>query len=101
MSIAQKDNDGKAVKVNSYFWDNDNKCSINGMPVPTDRDSYDKDDWKIYFMQVKKFLKKHLIQEMANLLVSGNPPAASAPANPLVEDANTTDNQEGDEDLPF
>lgn len=44
-------------KVKSFFYDEANKRNINGFPSPMgDTSSYDKDDWKIYFMQVRKFL---------------------------------------------
>jgi len=45
------------VKVESYFYDADKKESKNDFPDPEgDKSEYSKDDWKIYFMKVKKFL---------------------------------------------
>ena len=45
-------------KLTSYFWNG--KKSINGMPDVTkaERSGYDSDDWKMFFIKVKKFLKK-------------------------------------------
>lgn len=46
-------------KINSYFHklDGDKKVSVNGYPEPEgDKSKYDSDDWKIYFVRVRKFL---------------------------------------------
>jgi len=47
-------------KVEDNYWDG--KKSLNGMPEVSKADAkgYDKDDWKIHFMNVKKFLKKEV-----------------------------------------
>lgn len=45
----------KSDKVADYFWDGEKK--LHGFPEPEgDTSGYDKDDWKMYFIQVKKFL---------------------------------------------
>jgi len=49
------------VKISGYFYDVDKKESINDFPNPEGKvDEYDKDDWKIYFMKVKKFLVEYI-----------------------------------------
>lgn len=54
LSITQ---DGK--KILSFYWDIDKKKTINGLPEPEgDVKKFDKDDWKAYFIKVKKFLKE-------------------------------------------
>jgi hypothetical protein len=42
-------------KVQNHYYDSDKKKVSNGMPE-FDGDAKDKDDWKIYFMKVRKFL---------------------------------------------
>lgn len=50
--------DSNKVKVANYF--SDGKTSINGMPEPDNGGKgFDKDDWKMYFTAVKKFLVKN------------------------------------------
>ena len=42
-------------KINSYY--RDGKKALNGFPTPDNNgEGFDKDDWKIFFTQVKKFL---------------------------------------------
>ncbi len=43
--------------IRNFFWDYENKKAINGMPVMEEKNP-DTDDWKSYFIQVKKFLKR-------------------------------------------
>jgi hypothetical protein len=52
--------DGK--KVQSFYYDADKKVSINDMPSVDKKTAkdYDKDDWKVFYMSVKKFLKKEV-----------------------------------------
>lgn len=45
------------IKIQNYFYDSANKVAINGFPTPEgDTDGYDKEDWKIHFLQARKFL---------------------------------------------
>lgn len=65
MSIKQ---DGHKVK--DFFYDFDKKKNLNGFPEP-DKDkkkTYDKDDWKAYFLQVKKFLLAYVTLTLAPTL---------------------------------
>lgn len=56
VSISQESEAG-AVKIGNYFYDTEAKKTINGLPVPEgDITTYDKEDWKIYFLRVRKFL---------------------------------------------
>lgn len=56
VSIVQK---GK--KIQNYFYDPVAKKNINGYPDPEgDPRSYDKDDWKMYFMKARKFLVSYV-----------------------------------------
>lgn len=44
-------------KIQDYYFDYENKKSQNGLPE-FDGDKDDSNDWKLYFLQVNKFLKK-------------------------------------------
>lgn len=45
------------IKLQDYYYDYDKKVSQNGLPE-FDGDKDDSNDWKLYFLQVNKFLKK-------------------------------------------
>lgn len=48
-------------KLTSTFWDADKKKVLGDFPQPTDKGKgFDSDDWKVYFISVKKFLKEHI-----------------------------------------
>ena len=65
-----KQNKGVSIKqggekLHSFYYDFEDKKTINNLPQPDKNastkdheDKYDKDDWKIFFMKQKKFLKK-------------------------------------------
>lgn len=56
-------------KVQDYFFDKTTEQRINGMLSPEgDVDSYDKDDWKMYFMRVRKFLVRFTEQNIIPLV---------------------------------
>lgn len=66
LELMQEDEEGKhKVKVLNFFIDGDKK-PINGMPAPEgETGNYSKDDWKIYFLQVRKFLVNYTLEVMA------------------------------------
>ena len=48
-------------KVESFYWDKENKKAINGMPAPEgNTKTFDSDDWSVYFTGVRKFLIKEI-----------------------------------------
>jgi len=100
MSITQNEK-----KIESYFWDNVTKANINGLPQPINRGSgFDKDDWKMYFIQLKKFLKLHIENELVNMVPQSmeTAPVQNQESNPLVEHSQKeTDTTEEADDLPF
>lgn len=80
-------------KVSNYFWDG--KKAINGIPVPdaNAKETYDLDDWKIYFTQEKKFLIKY---------IEGMTPTYNPFDNSGVEKTEIKDDTEiTADDLPF
>ena len=82
LSITQEWN-----KIEDAYYDWDKKKALNGMPDVSEKErkEFDKDDWKIFFVKIKKFLKEEI--QKVEL--------------PSV----TTDTRKGDEisveDLPF
>jgi hypothetical protein len=45
-------------KLKNFYYDEETKQTINGFPEPEgEPKAYSKDDWKLYFLQVTKFLK--------------------------------------------
>lgn len=49
------------VKLSNYFYNPEEKKNLHGYPEPEgDTSMYDKDDWKIYFTQCRKFLVKNV-----------------------------------------
>lgn len=50
----------EGLKVDDFYWDG--KKSLNGIPEVSKEDAkwFDKDDWKLHFISVKKFLKKEV-----------------------------------------
>jgi len=55
ISITQGDE-----KIKNFFYDAEKKKNLNKYPNPDGKvDEYTKDDWKIYFMQARKFLIKY------------------------------------------
>lgn len=50
-------------KLKDFFYDFEEKKQLNGFPVAghSKAKPYDKDDWKMYFMEVKKFLIAYIM----------------------------------------
>ena len=57
VSLQQQDDLGDWEKVPNFFFDPDKKVPLHGFPEPSgNTKKYNTDDWKVYFIQVKKFL---------------------------------------------
>jgi hypothetical protein len=53
------------TKFKNYFYDAEAKTVINGMPKPEeDTSRYSKDDWKVYFITVRKFLIAYFLENV-------------------------------------
>lgn len=51
----------KGDKVMNFFYDAEKKAELHDFPIPEgDKTAYDKDDWKVYYISVKKFLVKYV-----------------------------------------
>ncbi len=84
-----KTNNGISIKqygekILSYYYNPVTKENINGMPVPEKPNSkMDKDDWKMYFIKIRKFLTNMLDEQLKEVIKR---------AQPLyVPDSNTED----------
>ena len=51
--------EGKAIKLTDYFYDWENKKCLHDFPSPENK-VMDSDDWKMYFIKVKKFLIEYI-----------------------------------------
>lgn len=64
-------------KVKNFFYDESTRECLNGYPEPSeDRDNFDKDDWKVYFIGVNKFLQNYaftnIIPKLADVTVENH-----------------------------
>lgn len=54
-------------KITNAFYDMEAKIELKGFPKPEgDTKKYTKDDWKIHFLQVRKFLVKYIEDNFVN-----------------------------------
>ena len=60
VSISQNPDDPKDT-IQSYFYDTARKCSLYGYPVMQESNP-NTEDWKIYFLQEMKFLRKSIAE---------------------------------------
>ena len=76
-------------KVDSNYYDFEAKKSKNGMPsvAAKDRKGYDSDDWKMHFIQVKKFLKK----EIQKVVIPAKPAGSTTVETPTPSDASSSE----------
>ena len=83
-------------KIKNYFYDPEAKTPINGYPIPDgDTDAYGKEDWKIYFLQARKFLIAYAQEQVF-------PKLAQRPARTEVKPSVVDEAEEiNPEDIPF
>ena len=81
-------------KIIDAYWDADKKKALKGIPSVSDKDAkgYDKDDWKMFFMTVKKFLKKEV--QATVLPTTSEQPLDISDADDVFEDASSIDGME-------
>lgn len=88
--------------VSNAYWDG--KKNLHGFPSVSKEDTkdYDSDDWKMHFIQVKKFLKKNV--EKMNI-PTYTPPTSEGVAPKKKKGAKVYTTEPitggGDDDLPF
>lgn len=59
IEIMQQDSEGNfTVKIKNFFRDTEKRENINGYPTP-DAETSSSDDWKLFFLQARKFLVKY------------------------------------------
>ena len=69
-------------KIQSFFWDGIQKKNINGFPEPDRSKKYSKDDWHIYYIGVKNFLKDYALNNVIPKISSEEIPE-EIPVNPF------------------
>ena len=100
-------------KLANHFYDGEKKEAINGMPTTESGVKYDKDDWKTFFIKVKKFLISEVekleipyfepkVEEDKTLTVNDLKNAGTPDAKAKVAAAvSPTDEKVVIDDLPF
>jgi hypothetical protein len=88
LSITQE-----GIKIENYYYDADKKENLHGFPTPKGKGKgFDSDDWKMYFIEVKKFMKKKVQEVISTMEVN--------PINTTSQTEVNDDEKEKD-DLPF
>lgn len=78
-------------KIQNFFYkpadkDGERGVNINGYPNPTgDTSKYTKDDWKIYFMQARKFLLEHTTEKFLPLFAHKTRVTVTTAGAPVAE----------------
>lgn len=113
MEVTQQDAEGKyTIKATNYFRDAEAKTNINGYPNPEgDTEEYSKDDWKLYFLQARKFLVNYTRENMqaavAQAVVDrGTAVPKSAEQEERIRNSGTREEAEAEtevnpDDIPF
>lgn len=61
-------------KIVNFFWDAEAATTCNGFPQPEgDKEMYDSDDWKVYFIGVRKFLVAHIKEHVVPKVLEAEP----------------------------
>jgi hypothetical protein len=61
-------------KILNYYYNPVTKENINGMPEPEKpNNNMDKDDWKVYFINVRKFLTLMLDEQLKEIIKKAQP----------------------------
>lgn len=97
------------VKMTNHFRDTEKKVNINGLPNPEkENDKMDKDDWKIYFLQVRKFLinytKEHVLPKFQQGAAQATPTDAVEALGNAVAPKTVLDEKKDEinpDDIPF
>lgn len=107
ISLQQPDEDGDWEKVGNFFFDPDTKKTLHGYPeAQGNTKKFSKDDWKIYFLQVKKFLVGYCEQSVIPNVKKVAPKVAPASGGTVAEEGIQFD-EEGtgellaEEEIPF
>lgn len=79
VSLTQQRHGEVWEKIPSFFWDAGEKVLKNGYPAPEGKpEDYSKDDWKVYFIQARKFLMGYIVEHVVPLVEAAEHTGASA-----------------------
>ena len=107
--MTQEDIHGKfEKKIKNCFYDPTGKKSINGYPTPENPDDMDSDDWKVFYIQARKFLVKYceesVIPKLKGMAVPAAPASKVAEHDAAIDEAfggSTPDGQPNPDEIPF
>ena len=73
VSVYQVDENGDPLKLGNFFYDTTTEKidKFNYPQVPKEFKDMKKDDWKIYYLQVKNFLVDYISENISSQLVDG------------------------------
>lgn len=77
--------DGNVIK--NFFWDGEEKKNINGFPVQGEENP-SKDDWKVFFIGVKKFLKEYAEEKIIPKFLDQVLPESSTTEAPTPQETD-------------
>lgn len=95
MAIKQGDN-----KIENYYYDVENKKPANGYPAPQG-DETTSDDWKVYFINARKFLVKETKERIEKLESDGVIKKRAIPDQPVVDYPTNEDEGIDPDEIPF
>lgn len=92
----------EGVKVKGAYWDSETKKSLKGFPnvSKSERADMDSDDWKMFFIKVKKFLKKEVLG-ITFPTYEYTDDSGSAGVDEGQDSSEGLGQEEEDDDLPF
>jgi len=92
MTVIQNDE-----KINSYYWDGE-KNTHNFPEPPKDKDEMTKDDWKIYFINVKSFLLNEIQKQNEKI---DRTPEVEETKEPEIPTIDIDEEEIAVKDIPF
>lgn len=101
ISLTQQEEGGEPVKLGNFFFNPETKETLHGFPVPEgNTEEYSKEDWKIHFLKVRKFLlaytAEHVLPKLANRPARIKGTLSQTPSVPDYPEEEITP-----EDIPF
>jgi len=82
------------IKIKSFFYDTDKKETLHGFPKVDKDKTYDKDEWKIYFMTTRKFLEKFITENICQMFLGLSPEQViDAVGGKVVDTSDVTDDE--------
>src|SRR3990167_2757700 len=88
----------KGEKIQNYYWDINAKSPLHGFPKPKgNTKEYETDDWKIFFLEARKFL----VTETETLIAGKFPAKAESEDAERKAKEDAEDNEINPSEIPF